>query len=173
MGDGSHLSKNNGKVNLVPDSHRLTHHMLPPSFQHLPPSFQHLPPSFQHLPPSSGPFFRHSGEGRKPQEILDKEPPNEGTSQLYYLNTVWCSVYVCFLLYERSSWIPACAGMTNRENRNDELNEIRQTGFEMRDLPVLNHCFIKKAVREMDYFGQRWVMGITKHALVVPITPHP
>jgi hypothetical protein len=45
--------------------------------------------------------------------------------------------------------------MTYRESRNDELNEIRQPGFEMGDLPVLNHCFIKKAVREMDYLGQQ------------------
>jgi hypothetical protein len=36
---------------------------------------------------------------------------------------------------------------------------IRQPGLEMRDLPVLNHCFIRKAFWETDYLGQQWAIG--------------
>jgi len=63
------------------------------------------------IPP---PFFlRHSGAGRNPGEITDKEPPYEGTSQPSSLSTFMALyIYVCFLLYERSSWFPAFAGMT-------------------------------------------------------------
>jgi hypothetical protein len=50
--------------------------------------------------------------------------------------------------------------------------EIRQPGFETRDLPVLNHCFIKKAVREMDYFGQQQE-GLFLLFLAFPITHYP
>jgi hypothetical protein len=39
---------------------------------------------------------------------------------------------------------------------------IRQPGFEVRDLPVLNHCFIRNAFWETDYPGQQWVMGYRK-----------
>ena len=39
---------------------------------------------------------------------------------------------------------------------------IRQPGFEVRDLPVLNHCFIRNAFWETDYPGQQWVMGYGK-----------
>lgn len=55
--------------------------------------------------------------------------------------------------------------MTDGESGDDKLKEIRQPGFEMRDLPVLDHCFIKKPVREMDYFGQKWVLS---HSLLCP-----
>jgi len=46
-------------------------------------------------------------------------------------------------------------GMTYRESGNDELRDERQPGFEMRDLPVLNHCLIKKAMLKVDYFEQQ------------------
>jgi len=65
-------------------------------------------------------------------------------------------------LYERFSWIPAFAGKTDGESWDDELPDEGQPGFEMRDLPVLNHCLIKKAVLKVDYFGQQWVMGYGK-----------
>gem|GEM_PF-6621473 len=29
-------------------------------------------------------------------------------------------------------------------------------------IPVLKHCFIRKAIREMNYLGHQWVIGKTK-----------
>ncbi|MBP7529879.1 MAG: hypothetical protein KA801_18310, partial [Syntrophorhabdaceae bacterium] len=75
--------------------------------------------------------------------------------QLSPLNTTWCFIYVYFPLYERFSWIPAFAGKTDGESWDDEMPDEGQPGFEMRDLPVLNHCLIKKAVLKVDYFGQQ------------------
>jgi len=48
---------------------------------------------------------------------MDKESSYEGISN--------CSLYkhVRCLLYEWFSWLPAFAGMTNRESRNDELRD--------------------------------------------------
>ena len=54
---------------------------------------------------------------------MDKESPDEKDIQLFPLNTAWYSVCVCFLLHERSSWIPAFAGMTYGESRNDVWRE--------------------------------------------------
>jgi len=73
-----------------------------------------------------------------------------------------------------SSWLPACAGMTYRGRWNDELRDKAQPDLEMGDLPALNHCFIKKAVRELDYTGQHFafpynLLPITYYPL--PITP--
>jgi hypothetical protein len=66
-------------------------------------------------------------------------------------------------LYERFSWLPAFAGKTDGErwkdggeSWDDELRDEGQPGFEMRDLPVLNHCLIKKAILKVGYFGQQW-----------------
>jgi hypothetical protein len=54
------------------------------------------------------------------------------------------------------------AGMTDREGLDvldsiKRINDcrIRQPGFEVRDLPVLNHCFIRNAFWETDYPGQQ------------------
>ena len=67
-----------------------------------------------------------------------------------------------FLQYEKTSWIPAYAGMTTRDKGGKTTQEINgktnfgigQPDYEIRDMPVLNRCFIRKAFCEMDYFGQ-------------------
>ena len=65
---------------------------------------------------------------------MDKEPPDEKDIQLSPLNTAWYSVCVCSLLYERSSWIPAFAGMTYRESRNDVIEKAGMTSREGLDM---------------------------------------